>query len=129
MNMQTHQNQKHLMTPDEFFSDKTLAKQLFALICRQVETIGAASVQTRKSQIAFRRRHNFAAVWLPEQYLKRKTAPLVLTIFLPWRAESPRWKEVVEPAPGRFTHHLELYDTPDIDEEVRNWLRNAWEAA
>jgi hypothetical protein len=66
---------------------------------------------------------------MPEQYLKWKAAPLVLTVLLPWRDESPRWKQVVEPYPGRFTHHLELYETADIDEEVVGWLREAWEGA
>ena len=65
-------------------------------------------------------------VWMPGQYLKGDTAPLVLTLFLPWRDSSPRWKEIVEPAPGRFTHHLELYSPEDIDNEVKAWLRQAW---
>ena len=61
------------MTTDELFADKTVAKKLFALICREVKTIGAATIQTSKSQITFRRRHNFAAVWMvaaqaPELY-------------------------------------------------------------
>lgn len=117
------------MTPDEFFSDKTLPKQLFDLIRREVEAIGEASIRTTKSQIAFRRRRNFAWVWMPGQYLTGTTVPLVLTVSLPWRDGSPRWKEVVEPSPGRFTHHLELNDATDIDEEVESWLRKAWEAA
>src|SRR6476619_6592727 len=117
------------MTPDEFFSDKTLAKQLFSAVRREVEAIGEASIRTTKSQIAFRTQRTFASVWMPGQYLRGKTAPLVLTIFLPSRDASPRWKEIVEPAPGRFTHHLELHDPADIDDEVRGWLWKAWKAA
>jgi hypothetical protein len=94
-----------------------------------VEGLGTADIRVSKSQIAFRRKRNFALVWMPEQYLKWKAAPLVLTVLLPWRDESPRWKQVVEPYPGRFTHHLELYETADIDEEVVGWLREAWEGA
>jgi hypothetical protein len=45
------------------------------------------------------------------------------------RDSSPRWKEIVEPAPGRFTHHLELHSTADVDDEVRSWLQEAWESA
>ena len=52
----------------------------------------------------------------------------MLTLSLQRRDPSPRWKEVVEPAPGRFTHHLELYTTADIDDEVLDWLREAWMA-
>ena len=61
--------------------------------------------------------------------MRGNTAPLVLTIFLPRHDTSRRWKEVVEPAPARFTHHLELTDAADLDEEVRGWLREAWQAA
>lgn len=117
------------MTPDEFFSEKALPKKLFAVIRREVEALGEVSIRVTKSQIAFQRRRSFAWVWMPGQYLKGRTAPLVLTLALPWRDGSPRWKEIVEPAPGRFTHHLELSDPADIDEEVRGWLRKAWEAA
>lgn len=117
------------MTPDELFADKALPKTLFAAVQREVEALGVASIRATKSQIAFRRRRAFAWVWMPGQYLKGRTAPLVLTVALPWRDRSPRWKEIVEPVPGRFTHHLELNDPADIDEEVRGWLRQAWEAA
>ena len=82
-----------------------------------------------KSQIAFRRRKAFAWVWIPGKYLRGRTAPLVLTFVFRSRNASPRWKEIVEPAAGRFTHHLELYRTEDIDEEVLGWLREAWDAA
>lgn len=50
-------------------------------------------------------------------------------IHLPSRDESPRWKEIVEPALGHFMHHLELRDPAELDDEVHGWLRRAWEAA
>jgi hypothetical protein len=116
------------MTPDEFFASQALSKQLFEAVRREVETLGKTSMRVTKSQVAFRRRRGFAWVWMPGQYLKRETAPLVLTLSLPQRDKSPRWKEIVEPYPGRFTHHLELYDLAEIDDEVRGWFREAWEA-
>lgn len=82
-----------------------------------------------KSQVSFRRRKAFAWVWMPSQYLHRKAAPLVLTFCFYERDISPRWKEIVEPAPGRFTHHLGLYSVAEVDDEVRNWLREAWMTA
>ncbi len=117
------------MTPDEFFGNDAVSKQLFAVVCQAVETLGPVSVRGTRSQIAFRRRA-FAWVWMPGQYLKgRHTAPLVLTLALPRRDGSPRWKQIVEPVPGRFTHHLELNRTADIDEEVKGWLPQAWKSA
>jgi len=116
------------MTPDEFFAGQVLSKQLFEAVRREVEALGEVVMRVTKSQVAFRRRRGFAWVWMPGQYLKRRTAPLVLSLSLPQRDQSPRWKEIVEPYPGRFSHHLELYDPADIDEQVRSWLREAWEA-
>jgi hypothetical protein len=79
-----------------------------------------------KSQVSFRRRKAFAWVWMPDQYLRGKSAPLVLALSFSHRDTSPRWKEIVEPRPGRFTHHLELFSVADVDGEVRGWLRDAW---
>lgn len=117
------------MTPDEFFAGKPLPFALFTRVAQMVEALGPASLRATKSQIAFRRRRAFAWVWMPERYLRRPAAPLVLSLALPRRDGSPRWKEVVEPAPGRFMHHLELSDVAELDDEVRAWLRQAWEAA
>jgi hypothetical protein len=117
------------MTPDQFFAGKPLPQSLFALVRHAVDAIGPNSMRVTKSQIAFRRRRAFAWVWLPGQYLRGHVAPLVLSVSLPWRDQSPRWKEIVEPAPGRFMHHLELYDPADVDRDVSAWLRQAWEAA
>jgi hypothetical protein len=62
-------------------------------------------------------------------YLHGNTAPLVLSVALRRRDESPRWKEIVEPAPGRFMHHLALYSPAEIDGAVLRWLQEAWEQA
>jgi hypothetical protein len=117
------------MTAEEFFAGRPLAQQLFELVLRAQEAIGPASVRVTKSQIAFRRRRGFAWAWTPGRHLRGRVAPLVLSVALPARDGSPRWKEIVEPAPGRFMHHLELHDPAEVDAEVSAWLRRAWDAA
>jgi hypothetical protein len=117
------------MTPEDFFTGKPVALSLFGLIRRTLDAIGPSSTRITKNQIAFRRRRAFAWVWRPDQYLRGCTAPLVLSISLPRRDGSPRWKEVVEPVPGRFMHHLELFDPAEVDGEVSSWLQRGWEAA
>jgi hypothetical protein len=54
---------------------------------------------------------------------------LVLTLSLRRMRPSPRWKQLVELVPGRFTHYLELTSVKEIDEGVRAWLREAWSHA
>ncbi len=111
---------------EEFFADFPGSRPLFDVLARMVEAVGPADVKVSKSQVAFRRKKAFAWAWIPGRYLRGKTAPLVLSVSLPQRDPSPRWKEVVQPAPGRFMHHLELYKLEDLDEQVAEWLRAAW---
>jgi len=118
-----------VLTLEEFFGGHTDSKQLFDALLRLVDHIGPAEVRVTKSQIAFRRNKPFAWAWMPGKYLRGKIAPLVLTLSFPHRDPSPRWKEIVEPARGRFIHHLELYSTDDLDDEVIEWLKIAWKMA
>lgn len=117
------------MTLDDFFSGQSASRELFEAVRQAVDAAGPAEIRVTKSQVAFWRRKAFAWVWMPEKYLGRKAAPLVLTLGFRSRDPSPRWKSIIEPARGCFTHHLELYSAADIDEEVRRWLRQTWEAA
>ncbi len=117
------------MTPDDFFLGQVESRAIFDAVRGAVDEIGPAEVRVTKSQVAFWRRKAFAWVWIPSQYLRRKAAPLVLTLGFRYRNNSPRWKKIVEPYPGRFTHHLELNSAEEVDDEVRRWLCEAWAAA
>jgi hypothetical protein len=118
------------VTLDEFFAGRPTARELFEAVRAAVDLAGPADLRIGRSQVAFRRRVGFAYVWMPQQYLRRAgLAPLVLTVALRRHDPSPRWKEVIEPAPGRFTHHLELWAAAEVDEEVGRWLSEAWEAS
>lgn len=111
---------------NEFFAGYDGSRSLFDALRAAVETIGPVQLRVGKSQIAFRRRVAFAWAWIPDRYLHGHHAPLVLSVSLPYRHDSPRWKEIVEPRPGRFMHHLELWSSGDINDDVRSWLAEAW---
>ena len=117
------------MTLDEFFAGRDESRRIFAVLHSAAEDLGSVALRVTTSQVAFRRRIGFAWVWIPEMYLTGAVAPLVLSVSLRRRDGSPRWREVVEPYPGRFMHHLELRDPGEIDAEVRGWLAEAWESA
>ena len=123
------QQDQGAMTVEDYFGQQAESRAIFDVLWELVEGLDGVTLQVTKSQVAFRRRTAFAWAWMPGQYLRRSSAPLVLTIGLRRRDPSPRWKQVVEPAPGRFTHHLELYASEDLDDEVRQWLQEAWEQA
>jgi hypothetical protein len=62
-------------------------------------------------------------------YLAKPGADVVLSIALDREVASPRFKEIVHPAPRTWMHHLEIRSIDDIDDEVRDWLRQAFDAA
>ena len=114
------------MTLDDFFAGQEESRIIFEALRSKLDAVGKAELRVTKSQVAFRRRRAFAWAWMPGTYLRGRNAPLVLTISLRRKDPSTRWKEIVEPTPGRFTHHLELRSPTDIDDEVRSWLQEAF---
>jgi len=113
----------------EYLDDHPDSAALLEHLRQAILAIGPVEEKESKSQLAFRRRRTVAAAWAPGQYLGQRGAPLVLTLTFAERDPSPRWKEIVEPKPGAYTHHLELNDPQEIDEQVRVWLQRAYEAA
>lgn len=113
----------------DFFRGYPVALALHREVEAAILSIGPAQVKVSKSQVGFNRDRPFAATWRAGQYLGREEAPLILSVYLKHRDNSSRWKEVAEPAPGRFTHHIELHSVADVDDFVRARLAEAWEAA
>lgn len=117
------------MELEDFFRGHEGSRGIFEAVRQAIEGLQPTVMSITKSQVAFRHRKAFAWVWIPDKYLHGKHAPLVLSLALRRRDPSPRWKQVVEPAPGRFMHHLELNSPTDLDDDVLQWLREAWAEA
>ncbi|MDQ0678405.1 hypothetical protein QFZ30_001787 [Arthrobacter pascens] len=115
-------------TPEELFRDSPAGMELYRAAHSLITTTVAASVRTTTSQVAFRRRRGFAYVWNPRRNLKTDV-PAVLSIALPRRIDSPRFKEIVHPSANVWMHHLELRTAAELDAEVAEWLTEAYEAA
>lgn len=117
-------------TPEEYFEDSPLGRD----VCEHMRNLLAArwpdvSLRTTKSQVAFRRRRSFALLWRPGMYLRHPGAEVVVSIALPHRLASGRFKEVVHPSEGTRMHHLEVHAIEDMDQEVDAWLLAAADAA
>lgn len=112
----------------EFFHGSPLGLAIYQAVASSTQGLGAVQVRVSKSQISFRRQRGFAYLWRPGQYV-RSNVPTVLSIALPRKLESPRIKEVAHPAPGVWMHHIELHHPTELDAELNEWLREAYEAA
>jgi hypothetical protein len=115
--------------PEEFFAGHPTALAAYERVRAILSAAGPLEVRTTASQVAFRRRRGFAFLWMPRQYLRGDVAEVVLSIGSDHRIASDRFKEVVQPAPGRWMHHLEIRHLGEIDDEVATWLRNAADLA
>lgn len=127
-----------MKTPDHYASDilfffdgKPLELALYETLFRLLEAeFPEASVRVQKSQISFYGRHLFGAASLPVR--RKKSWPehcLVVTVGLSHRLDSPRVAVATEPYPGRWTHHILISNETQIDGELLDWLREAWEFA
>jgi hypothetical protein len=117
------------MQPENFFAGHPDARAVFEKVRFVLNRLGPVEVRTSKSQVAFRRKRGFAFLWIPGRYLSKPTAEVVLSIALGRNDRSPRFKEVVHPAPSQWMHHLEIRDAGDIHDEVVGWLREAADRA
>ncbi|HET6714167.1 MAG TPA: DUF5655 domain-containing protein [Actinomycetota bacterium] len=115
--------------PEEFFVGHPAALAVFDRVRSILDEVGPHQVRTSKSQVGFRRGRGFAFLWLPDRYLHGDVAEVVLSIALDRPIVSDRFKEVVQPAPGRWMHHLEVRHPGEIDDEVATWLRDAADRA
>jgi len=115
-------------TPEQFFEGFPVGLSIYRTIEHAIGDLGQAAVRVTTSQIAFRRRKGFAYVWRPGRYVD-SDVPAVLSLALPYDLGSARFKEVARPAPAVWMHHLELRTAKDVDAQVRQWLREAFEHA
>ena len=81
-------------------------------------------VEVKKTQISFRNRYIFACASL--QRMKGAKPPFITIAFgLGERVDNPRIAAISEPYPGRWTHHVTVSSTEDIDDELMGWIELA----
>lgn len=117
------------MDPAAFLEGHPVALSVYEEVYARLGALGSFDMRTTKSQIAFRRKRGFAYLWLPGQYLQHSDAEVVLSIALGREVRSGRFKEVVHPAERHWMHHLEVHGPDEIDDEVVEWLAEAFERA
>lgn len=115
-------------TPEDHFAGFLRGLEICRAVEHSIATLGEGSVRVTKSQVAFRRRRGFAYLWRPGQYIA-SDVPAVLSIALPHEIRSDRFKEVAHPSAHVWMHHLELREVAEVDDEVQQWLAEAYASA
>ncbi len=92
------------------------------------ELFPAAKKRVQKTQISFSNRHIFVCVSFA-RVKKKAELPnpyFVITLGLPYPLDSDRVAVKTEPYPGRWTTHIVIGNTDEIDDELFSWIHQAY---
>ena len=84
-----------------------------------------------KTQITFSNKHVFACVSFmrPKKKSELPAFYFILTLGLSYPLESERVAVKTEPYPGRWTTHIVISDISDLNQELFDWIKQAYEFA
>jgi hypothetical protein len=108
-----------------FFRHEPEVLPLFGAFAEAIrERHPEAEVRVQRSQISLRGPRPFCAAWLPIRpgITGRPDHYLVISFGLDREITNPRLVDTVEPYPGRWTHHVIIADTSDIDDALMSWI-------
>ena len=111
-----------------FFSQRMEALPLYKKLEEQVLTeIPDVKVKLAKTQISFSNKRGFAFVsFNPCRRAKERPAAWMTVSFgLGYRKEAERIVVATEPYPGRWTHHMMVGSSAEIDDELMGWIKEA----
>lgn len=111
-----------------FFSQRMEALPLYEKLEEQILTkIPDVKIEVAKTQISFSNKRGFAYVsFNPCRRAKERPAAWMTVSFgLGYRKEAERIDVATEPYPGRWTHHLMVGSTAEIDDELMGWIKEA----
>ena len=110
-----------------FFKGRPDSYGLFLRTKSLMNTLGPVKVSVSKTHISFGAKRKFAWVWLPQQWIEdRPQKSITLTFDNCRRIVSKKLESSVEPYPGRWTHHVLIASSDDLDDEIRLWLGEAY---
>ena len=114
-----------------FFDKVPQALPLYKMFAKNVLTeYPDVQIKIQKSQISFVNKHQFAFVWLPIRKMKNRPDIYIIVSFgLSHCLDSSRIVETTEPYPNRWMHHLIIQNRSDIDTELMNWIKEAYDFA
>ena len=113
-----------------FFSQRMEARPLYEKLEEQIlADIPDVKIKVAKTQISFSNKRGFAFVsFNPCRRAKERPAAWMTVSFgLGYRKEAERIDIATEPYPGRWTHHVMVGSTAEIDDELLGWIKEAAE--
>ena len=106
-----------------FFNDCPQSIPLYTAFDEALKNrLGQVTIRVQKTQITYAAPRVFACVSRPR---RKGESGVLVTLGLGRRERSPRVAIVVEPYPGRWTHHIPIVSPEEIDEQLMGWVEEA----
>jgi hypothetical protein len=107
-------------TLDEPFAGKpALIRELFDQVRTTVESFGPVTVVPYRDRVAFMVRVRFAGVRPRQRWID-------VAFWLTRRVQSPRLRKVETLSPYTHVHSVRVCGPSDVDDELADWLREAY---
>ena len=103
---------------DAHFAGRPRARELFDAYLAAVKSLGAVTIVSSKTRIAFMRRVRFGGCQVRKDWL-------LAAFWLVRRIESPRFTKVESLGPRIWLYYFPIRDEMDIDAEMMSWLAEA----
>lgn len=111
-----------------FFGEHADVLPIYERLEEQIQArIPDVKIKVTKTQITFASKRGFAFVSFNScrKAKDRPTVWMTVTFGLGYRKESPRIDVATQPYPGRWTHHVMVGSSDEIDEELLDWIKEA----
>ena len=109
-----------------FFDKHSKALALYEMLMeRAFKLFPDTAIRVSKTQIGLRNKHIYGCI----SFLKKELSDeyFILRLGLPFPLETQRIVIITEPYPDRYTNHILISETADIDDELFSWLALAYD--
>ena len=118
-----HRNQAHscvsVSVDDHFDGKPPKLRQIYENLLAEITKSGPVRTDAVKTSINIANRAHFAMVYVLSSCLK-------LEFLFDKPLDSPRIVKSQQISEGKYIHFVKLFETGDIDEQLRGWLRVAY---
>jgi hypothetical protein len=105
---------------DHLHDKDPVVPAIYETLITKLQKFGTLKIEPKKTSIHLRNRFGFAGVYTRKDYIN-------LEVHLSYELTSNRVSKVEQTSANRFHHTIKLSSVKDVDRELLNWLREAYE--
>ena len=105
---------------DHLTDKETVVKKIYDRLITELRKFGQLKIEPKKTSIHLGNRFGFAGVYTRQNYIN-------LEVHLNYKLTSKRVTKVEQASANRFHHTIKLTTEKEVDKELLNWLKEAYD--